>query len=47
MNFDLRGWQNLKESLLVFTVLYFYALAFALIFGRNTYGLDHPLRFSS
>ncbi|MBP9869725.1 4a-hydroxytetrahydrobiopterin dehydratase [Patescibacteria group bacterium] len=45
MNFDLRGWQNMKETLLVFTVLYFYALAFALIFGRNTYGLDHPVAF--
>lgn len=45
MTFDARGWQNLKETLLVITVIYFYALAFALIFGRNAYGLDHPIPF--
>jgi len=33
---------NLKETLLIITVLYFYGLAFALIFHRDTYGLDQP-----
>lgn len=36
---------NLKETILVVTVLYFYALAFALSFDRPTYGMDAPAIF--
>lgn len=36
---------NLKETLLVVTVLYFYGLAFALHFNAPTYGVDRPAVF--
>lgn len=36
---------NLKEMLLVITVVYFYGLGFALLFHRPTFGLDAPPMF--
>lgn len=36
---------NLKEFVLVVTILYFYGLAFSMQFGRSLYGLDHPYVF--
>ncbi len=49
MNFALqpRHLRNLKETLLVITVLYFYGLAFALYFRRPTFDLDRPVFFLS
>ncbi|GEM_PF-675945 len=40
-----RHLRNLKETLLVITVLYFYGLAFALYFRRPTFDLDQPVFF--
>lgn len=39
--------QNLKQSLLVVSVLYFYTLAFALGFQKPTLGMDRPEVFLS
>ncbi len=36
---------NLKEFVLVVTILYFYGLAFAMQFGKSLYNLDHPAVF--
>ncbi|MFZ2804422.1 MAG: 4a-hydroxytetrahydrobiopterin dehydratase [Patescibacteria group bacterium] len=36
---------NLKETLLILTVFYFYGLAFALLLHRETFGLDQPAIF--
>lgn len=37
--------RNLKEAILIFCLIYFYALAFALQIGRPTYHADHPFVF--
>ncbi len=37
--------RNLKETLLVITVIYFYGLAFALGFDKPTFGADQPSVF--
>lgn len=37
--------RNLKEAILVFCLVYFYALAFSLQAGRPTYHADHPIIF--
>jgi 4a-hydroxytetrahydrobiopterin dehydratase len=39
--------KNLRETLLVITVLYFYGLAFAINFQKDTYGADAPAVFLS
>lgn len=36
---------NLKEFVLVVSILYFYGLAFAMQFGKSLYNLDHPAIF--
>jgi len=36
---------NLKEFVLVISILYFYGLAFAMQFGKSLYNLDHPAVF--
>lgn len=36
---------SLKDFILVFTILYFYGLAFSMSFGKNLFGLDQPLVF--
>jgi len=41
----LENLRNLKETLLIVTVLYFYGLAFALSFNKPTYGMDSPTVF--
>lgn len=42
---DVRKIQNLKEMLLVISILYFYGLAFAINQHKETYGLDSPTAF--
>ncbi len=36
---------SLKDFILVFTILYFYGLAFSMSFGKNLFGLDQPFVF--
>jgi 4a-hydroxytetrahydrobiopterin dehydratase len=42
MAFDFRKLQNLKQALLIVSILYFYGMAIAISFNRDTYGLDSP-----
>lgn len=47
MDTERRFLKNLRETLLVITVLYFYGLAFAINFRKETYGADAPVIFLS
>lgn len=46
-NVEQRFLKNIRETLLVITVLYFYGLAFAINFQKDTYGADAPVIFLS